>query len=324
MKDFIQENLKLSLFLFFLLFLSGRIGLLIHEFAGHALSWQLLGGKLESFKLFLFGGGRVHFGWTAKVDTLRPVSFLFVKLSGVISEFLIGSLLAFMAIAFKTNRLTNALLSVTSGVLIVHSFFYLLIGAYDGSGDGGIIFNTLHGNARHAFLIVTFLFTVGGAFLVSFLFSPVVKSWTKNSHSKHPLFLIVLSVSVAVILHGTLTVVEQTMFKDSVYAEMKTSANDRLMEKSLSEFIETFAEKHGRTATPEEIDAARKELEMKYRQFNLEIPAGVAVFVAFLAGYLLSGNRKHNGSNPVTWKDNYILGSASLITAALIVTLNQP
>lgn len=46
MNSFIKQNIRFSLFFFFLLFLSGRIGLFLYEFAGHAFSWRLIGGRM--------------------------------------------------------------------------------------------------------------------------------------------------------------------------------------------------------------------------------------------------------------------------------------
>lgn len=322
MKTYIRESVKLSLFIFFLLFLSGRLGLLLHEFAGHALSWQLLGGKITDFKLFLFGGGWVYYGWTPKTDSLSYLSMLYVQISGIVVELAVGSIFAFIAILLKTTRLAKALFSAASSVFLVHGLFYLVICTYYGCGDGGILFDILSGNVRHGFLIITSCLTVVGAFIVSFTFSPVMNSWVVDCHSKKKFFLIILSVVLAGLLHGSLTVAEKFLVNDRVYDEIQTSMNDRLKQEELTEFIEQYDEKHGREADQEEIDAFKDELAKKYKQFQIEAPLLFAVFVAFLAGFLLSWNRNYSESNPIKWKDNCILGSVSALTVVLLMSLN--
>lgn len=322
MKNFIKESVKLSLFMFFLLFLSGRIGLLLHEFAGHALSWRLLGGRIPEFNLFLFGGGWIQYGRTPLTNDLSYLSALYVQLSGIATELVVGAILAFFAISFRTTRLVKAWLSAASSLLLVHGLFYLVICTYYGSGDGRIIFDTFHGNIRIGFLILTSCLTIGTAFFVSFIFSPGVKRWVVDSHSINSHFLIILSTAAAVLLHGTLTATEHILVKDRIYAEIKTSVNDRLKEDELSEYLEKFANEHGREANQEEVKAIADELEKKYRQFPIQVPLVFSVLAAFSAGFFLSGSRKYRESNQIKWKDNWILGSVSVIMVALIVVLN--
>lgn len=124
MMSFLKQSIKLTLFFFFLLFLSGRIGLFLHEFAGHALFWRLVGGKLAGFSLFIFGGGWVHYGDTPSIVNLSVSSQLFVDLSGIAVEMATGLLLAMLSIFSKTNRSISGLFAATSSVLIVHSLFY--------------------------------------------------------------------------------------------------------------------------------------------------------------------------------------------------------
>lgn len=323
MNKAIRKIVDLSLFMLFLLFLSGRIGLLLHEFAGHALAWQLLGGTITEFHLFLFGGGRVHYGWTPDTSNLSDLSVLYVHLSGIVTELAVGSALAFFAIFFRTTRLVNAWLAVASSVLLVHGLFYLVTCAYYGSGDGRILFDMFNENGRHGFVILTSCLTVGVAFFVSFTFSPVLRSWVDDYRSKNSFFLIILSIVAAVLLHGTLTVAEQILVKDQVYHEIKTSVNDRLKKDELSERLETYAEEHGREAGQEEVNLIAGELEKKYRQFPIQVPLYLSVLIAFLSGFLLSGNRNDSEPNCIKPKDNWILGSVSAVMVVLIGALNS-
>jgi len=319
----LKQSVRLSLFFFFLLFLSGRIGLFLHEFAGHALSWHLIGGKLTTFSLFMFGGGRVHYSYNPATENLSISSLLFVDLSGISVELLAGGLLFIPAIFLKTSRSIKGLFIATSSVLIVHSLFYLVICTYYGSGDGRILFTVLQGGVRQTFLFLIFSLNVAGAFLVSYVFSPIIRGWTLEDSSKKGVLMIVLCAFAAALLHGALTIGEQIEVKDSIYAELKTSENIRLKNKELSRFIAEYTKKHGREPDMEHIAVMEKKLERKYRQFPIEIPLGIGIIAAFTAGFFWSRRKDSCELSPVTWQDIALLSCFSVIVALLILTLNR-
>jgi hypothetical protein len=323
MNSFIKQNIRFSLFFFFLLFLSGRIGLFLHEFAGHAFSWRLIGGKLTEYSLFVFGGGWVTYGWTPSTANASRLSLLFVELSGMAVELLSGAFLAVLAIFWNIPRFIRALFAAASSVLIVHSLFYLVMCTYYGSGDGAVLFTVLRGGVRQAFLFFTFGLTVAGAFLVSYAFSPALRSWTLDGSSKKHAPVIVLCAFAAALLHGLLTVGEQIVAKDKVYARIKTSENVRLKEEELSRFIADYWEKHGRIPGRERTVVVENELEQKYRQFPIEIPLGIAAAAAFIAGFFFPGRRDCTEPDPVVWKDIGLLGGFAVLAVALILIVNR-
>jgi uncharacterized integral membrane protein len=322
-KEVLRQHFKLSLFFFLLLFLAGRIGLFLHEFAGHALFWRLIGGRLTEFSLFVFGGGWVHYGWTPSTADASVFSLRLVELSGLTVELVAGVLLAVFAIIWNTNRSIRGLFAAASSVLIVHSLFYLVISTYYGCGDGRGLFAVLQGGIRQAFLFLTFCLTVAGAFLVSYAFSPAVRSWGGDCSSKKRVLVIVVCAFAAALLHGTLTIGEQIVVKDEVYAEIKTPENVRLKEEELSEYISAYTEEHGREPDQKNVGVVENELEQKYWQFPIEIPLGIAVLAAFIGGFFLPGRRDHDEPSPVAWKDIALLGCFSVSTVVLILVLNR-
>jgi hypothetical protein len=319
----LKQSVRLSLFFFFLLFLSGRIGLFLHEFVGHALSLHLIGEKITAFSLFMFGGGRVHYSYSPATDNLSIASLLLVDLSGISVELLAGGIVFMLAIFLKTNRSIKGLFIATASVLIVHSLFYLVICTYYGSGDGRILFNVLQGGIRQTFLFLIFSLNVAGAFLVSYVFSPIIRCWTLEGSSKKRALMIVLCAFAAALLHGALTVGEQIKVKDNIYAELKTSKNVRLKNEELSQFITQYTKKHGREPDPEHIAIVEKKLESKYWQFPIEIPLGIGVIAAFTAGFFWSRRKDSCKLNPVTWQDIALLSCFSVIVALLILTMNR-
>ncbi|OQY57645.1 MAG: hypothetical protein B6245_15965 [Desulfobacteraceae bacterium 4572_88] len=144
--NFLRQHIRLSLFFFFLLFLSGGLG---------------------GFRLFVFGGGWVCFAPLPAGTNPSFFSRLLVELGGIAVELLIGILLVLMLRFVTASRSVRGLMAATSAVLIVHSLFYLFIGTYYGAGDGHTLFYVLPEGVRQAFLSLIFALTAGGAFFVS-------------------------------------------------------------------------------------------------------------------------------------------------------------
>jgi len=319
MKTIIAHEIRLALTFFLLLFLAGRIGLLLHEFGGHALTCRLLGGRITEYSLFLFGGGRVHYDWALSTVIGSIPAALFVQLSGIAVELAVGIPLAVLALRRISSPFVNRLLAATAGVLIVHALFYLVISAYYGSGDGTVLFALLQGGSRRAFLISTFCMTVSSAFLVSYAFSPATRGWIAVRSRKLRTVLIVMGVVSAALLHGALTIGEKIIVKDTAYAELKLSQHSRLMAEELSEFVAGYARENGSEPDPESIAAIKKALKAKYRQFPIEVPLGIAVLLAFIAGFFLSTHRAEDHHSPVTWKEVGVLGAFSGFVAVIIL-----
>jgi len=320
---FPKQYVRLSLFFFFLLFLSGRIGLLLHEFAGHALFWHLFNGKITEVSLFIFGGGRVHYGHTPATQGLTFFHLLAVHLSGIAVELGSGILLFLSARLLETGRFIRALCISASSVLIVHSLFYFTSSIYYGSGDGRLLFDALPEDLRRISLVLSFTLTVAGAFIVSYAFSPAITSWTAADSLKKRLPAVFLCALTAATLHGALTIGEQAVVKDRVYAEIKTPENVRLKRRKLAEFVEAYRAKHGKKPGPGSIEAVKHKLENKYRQFPIEIALGAAVLFAFIAGFFFSWQRNDDEPDPVSCKDIQRLCCLSAMPAALIIMLNR-
>ena len=318
-----KQVAKLSLFFFFLLFLAGRIGLFLHEFAGHALAWRLMGGRLTGFSLFIFGGGRVQFGQMPGLPDISVTQQLAVQLSGIAVELAVGIILTILAIILSLSRAVRALFVSVAGVLSVHALFYLTVGAYYGSGDGHLLFTLLQGGSRQFFLLLTFGMTIIAAYVISYQFSPMVKSWIKEGVSEKKTSTIILCGCMAVLLHAMLTFGERIVVNDTVYAGIKMSENDRLKEAELSKFIADYVEKNGTRPDREQLRDLEKALKKKYWQFPLDIFLGMGIMAASLFGYLNSKRNEYQESNPISWKDIYYLGSISMLVAGLILVLNQ-
>jgi len=318
-----KKVIKLSLFFFFLLFLAGRIGLFLHEFAGHALAWHVMGGRLAGFRLFIFGGGRVQYDQMHRLSNLSLTQQLTIQLSGIVVELAVGIILAVLVIFLSTTRSIKALLVSLAGVLIVHALFYLTVGTYYGSGDGHLLFNLFQEGVRRNFLIFTSTMAFGAAFLISYQFSPIIKSWLEDGYINRGKWIILCCACIAVLFHTMLTIGERILVNDTGYARIKTSENERLKAAELSKFIAAYIEKYGTQPDNEQIQNLKKELKKKFWQFPLDIFLGIGIVVVSLFGFFKSRHDAYQDSDPITWKDVFCLGSTSMVVAGLILVLNQ-
>jgi 5-bromo-4-chloroindolyl phosphate hydrolysis protein len=164
--------------------------------------------------------------------------------------------------------------------------------------------------------------TVGTAFLISYQFSPIVKSWLADGYVNKGQWIILFCACIAVLFHAILTIGERILVNDTIYAGIKISENERLKAAELSKFIAAYIEKHGTQPDREELQDLEKMLMQKYRQFPLNILLGIGIVVASLFGYFKSKHNEYQDSNPIAWKDILCFGSTSMVVAVLILILN--
>lgn len=319
----ITKSIKLSLFFFWLLFLSGRVGLFLHEFAGHALLCKLMGGRFAGFSLFVFGGGRVQCDQAPAAAHQAAFSVLAFDLSGIAVELAVGVLLAMVLIYSKARRPFRLLLASTSSVLIVHALFYLTISAYYGSGDGHHLFAILKGFYRPLFISLTFGLAVASAFLVACAFAPTAKSWVAGDSPKRSKLTILVCAFCAAMLHGALTVGEQIVSHDNAYKEIKRPESVKLKQKKISEFVAGYTQEHGKVPDLALLSNVKDELEQKYWQFPIEFPLGIAIALAFVSGFLFSKPRDNENTYPVRWRHVVFLGGFSIVVAIVILIMNR-
>lgn len=323
MNRFSIQLIKLTIFFFLIGFLAGRIGMLLHEFCGHVLAWRLLGGGIDGFRLFVFGGGWVRYGGRLPAVHASTLPMLFVQLSGIAVELAGGMALAVFAAVRVRDGIVRTLCSATSAVLIVHAPFYLVTCSYYGSGDGAGLFDMLQGDTRTVFVAVAFVLTVLGAFIVARVFSPVARYWAGGRTSRQGIALVVLSVLGAAMLHGLATAAEQLVVQDGVYADIKTPVSERLKQEELVRRLAGYTRRAGGAPDGACIDGLKKELDEKYWRFPIEIPLGVAVAAAFLAGFMMSQSVERTKAGLIGWNELGRLVALSASAVVLIVLLNR-
>lgn len=137
--------LRLSALLFLLGLTVSRIGLLLHELAGHGGVAALFGCRLTGLRLFLFGGGYVEYD----CPPLDLGAGLAIDLGGIALELGLGTVPVLLARG--RPGLLPLLAALAGGLFVLHGLFYLVTGVYDGAGDGRQLHQRL-GAARPAFV----------------------------------------------------------------------------------------------------------------------------------------------------------------------------
>ncbi len=107
------------------------IGVGIHEFAGHGLVTELVGGE---FYAAYISPGSGYASIYLPNDTSQPIITL-TYLAGMLVELIVGSILLFLVYPRMKTLMTGLFTLVLSEVLLVHSSLYLVLGSYITTGD---------------------------------------------------------------------------------------------------------------------------------------------------------------------------------------------
>ncbi len=107
------------------------LGVGVHEFAGHGLFTELVGG--EFYAAYISPGN--GFASIYLPDGTSQSIIALTYLAGIIVELIVGSILLFIVYPRMKNLMPALFTLVMSEILLVHSSLYLVLGSYIPSGD---------------------------------------------------------------------------------------------------------------------------------------------------------------------------------------------
>jgi hypothetical protein len=124
---------KLTLIALVMIFytISLFISVAIHEVLGHGLASTLVGGKFYAVYISP-GSGYISF---ALPDSIGVKAAAFVYLAGITIEIICGAILLFLIVPRLKGFTIRLFGIVLSGVLLIHSSLYLLLGSFYAPGD---------------------------------------------------------------------------------------------------------------------------------------------------------------------------------------------
>jgi len=311
----------LSPFLFFLLFIAGRLGLITHEFIGHGIPCYAFGGEIGEFRLFLFGGGWINYSIQEVIHSKGLFPAIIVQISGVLSEIVIGSALIFL-IRFLKVRLVRAIIISLILILFVHASYYFTISMYYGTGDGSPLYFFLNEPTRLLFVALMSMLTVSIAYVLSLKYSPFIRTWVILEKKKDYIIVFCLSALIAGLFHGTLTIGEQYFSRDKHYASLKTPENVVQKEIALANQLDDYRKTFNKDPSPEYINKIEEELDKIYYQFPIEIPLGLAIAAGLVMGFICSTKKSNLPNDSIQFQDNIVLGVLSACFIAAIICVN--
>lgn len=307
---------RTSAALFLLIFLCGRIGLILHEYLGHGLAALLLGGELQSCRLFLFGGGWVETNLNS--DSCLP--HLIVALAGITVELITAFVLLFFSEKI-TIPLYQMIATSLAAVLLVHGFYYLSTGIYYGSGDGAMLYS------RESFysLSAVCLFFIAAslsAFFLSRAHADALIRWLGITGARSPLLILTGASVMAVSFHFGLTFIElQTVPHDHFSSVMQPKYEARIAKELERQLKELAVKTDPRTAMNARENITSR-LRKKHTPFPLEIPLVLSILLFMIAGYMLR-RKACTPSCSISIKDIHRMSLIILFLLGVILMLNR-
>nr|HEX4314609.1 hypothetical protein [Kofleriaceae bacterium] len=247
---------------------TSRLGLVLHELAGHGGVALALGGSILEVKLFWFAGGWIRY----RVDT-GDAGWLAIAMGGIASELVVGGAL----VAFVRGPTLGArLVRGAGGAVIVHALWYFATGAWHGQGDGQLLYADL-GDARWPVAIaggavacaVTFW---GARYVAGAIAGTVARRWQ-----------VVAALVAAFAINLALDVGELAIRRDRQYQQTMQREDERVVQRELAAWErEELARRAAIDAAARDAEAER--LAAQNRQFPFRWLLGGGLAIAFAAG----------------------------------------
>jgi hypothetical protein len=188
-----------------------RLGLLLHELAGHAGVARVLGCQIDGIRLFAFGGGYVE----SSCQPLPLAAALAIDVGGIGLELVVGTLL--LIAARGRQGLLGLFLASTGLLFVLHAVFYSVTGVHYGVGDGRRL-HLLLGERRTLPLWIGSVTLVVATGWCARLAARRLAAGIPGASRSRRVATLALAAIAAAALHGTLLLAEQRIAPDLVYA----------------------------------------------------------------------------------------------------------
>lgn len=258
-----------------------RVGLIVHEWAGHGGAAIACGGTITGVRLFWFAGGWVRY----RVPGMTPGEDLAIALGGIAVESamaLVLWLVPWLALRRRSVRgsgLGARLLRTAGAALLVHAMFYLATGTYHGYGDGRVV-RELAGDGRFAIAIGAGLVACAAGWAgARQLFGALVAAVPSPRITGA-----LLAIAAAALVNAALYLGELGVrSRDTTYAVTMQPEGDRAAARDLARWV------HDQPGLSDaEIAARARELMREHRDFPFAWLLAAATLAAITAGAVAS------------------------------------
>lgn len=284
---------------------TSRVGLIVHELAGHGGTALAFGGQVSDFRLFWFAGGWIRYD----LDEPSRGVLIAISIGGVVLEAVIG--LALWLVLRRKDSLAARLARGVGAALLIHAGWYFATGTWHGYGDGLLVHRAV-GDWRYPIAIaagiVTCLIAYAGARLV---LGSLAASLPGARGAR------VAGVLVAAVLAGALqvglAVGEVRVRGDSTYGAIMKPERERVIARELLAWQRAQAQRGTQIS---EADRAAQARSLAAR--HTEPPFAPVLALSLAVAVALGARRTRAATEAVTTR---LVAIAAAIAAGSIVAV---
>jgi hypothetical protein len=253
---------RLAVLVAFVALATSRLGLVAHELVGHGGMALAVGARILEVRLFWFAGG-----WIRYVGAPDLAAVLAISMAGIAVELAAGTALW---LAARGDSLGRRILRAIGAALVLHATWYLATGAFNGFGDGVVLYRVL-GPWRVPVAVAAGLVTCAAAYLGA----REVLGALAATLPRHRVAGTVAALAAAGALHAALAVGELRVRADRTYAQTMAPERERV--------VTQWIEAHPDAPAPVRAAAVHK-LEAEHPTFPFVWLLAIATAAALAAG----------------------------------------
>lgn len=287
MPQSLRDYGRLTALAFLIGLVSTRVGLVVHELAGHALPAAMIGSDVTGYHLFWFGGGYVSY---ARAEPFSLAEGLFVSLAGLGLELIIGGLCLWWARRLERGSVAQLVILGFGTGHLLHALHYLAGGSFHGYGDPWLLYRELTG-AR--------VYVAGGLAVVlcglAFVLARAIAGRLREQLGAHrPMVqraIVVGAVATAGLLHATLAFGEQALTPNRTYAATFKSVSQRKVEVGVKRYQRIVTRRRGSAPSKAELARVRRALKKQHATFPFMPVMSLCLVIAVIGGVIAARPR---------------------------------
>lgn len=300
------STLRLASILAALGLVTTRIGLVLHEWAGHGGVAVACGGTIERVRLFWFAGGWIHYDLPKDASLAAHVAS---TMGGIGLELVLGTIVWF--VLARRKGLVVQVVRACAAAFVIHAAWYLSVGTYHGFGDGTIVRFVAGDTKRYlialpAGAVVIAMCYFGARQIMGVLAGSLpTRRWTG----------LVVAVLIAAGFQGALVMGEMSVRRDENYAVAMQPERERRAEYELMKWV-AQQKKLGVQVDAAARDARAAELKKKHRELPYGWILGTLSVVAIVAG-----TRRSKIAEDVVFSPRFVLTASTLAVASVALVI---
>ena len=305
------STLRLASILAALGLVTTRVGLVLHEWAGHGGVAALCGGTIEKVRLFWFAGGWIHYDLPKDASMAAHVAS---TMGGIGLELVLG-MIVWVALARRTG-LVARLVRACGAAFVIHAAWYLSVGTYHGFGDGSLV-RAVAGDTKRLVIalpagaVVLAMSYFGARQIMGVLAGSIVapRRWAG----------LVIAVLIAAGFQGALVVGEMSVRRDESYQVAMRPEREWRADYDLRKW-EAEQKKRGVQIDTATRAARAAEFEAKHR----ELPYGW-ILGALTVAAIVAGTRRSRIAEDVVFSPRFVLTASTMAVAsvALVIAIDR-